>query len=102
MSLIVPIRTTDLGPGTPGKVAPERLLAGNPDTQTWAHDQSLGGKVDIGVWEITPSENRSVKDGICEFCHILEGVVELTSEEGESWTFRKGDSFVMKPGFRGT
>lgn len=36
-----------------------------------------------------------------EFCHILDGVIELTEEGGKSVTYRKGDSFVMKPGYRG-
>jgi uncharacterized cupin superfamily protein len=101
MSLIVPIKMTDLGPGEQGTIAPERLLAGEPVTESWPQDIDLAGKVDTGVWQITPSENISIKDGICEFCLILEGVVELTADTGESWTFRKGDAFVMKDGWRG-
>ncbi len=45
---------------------------------------------------------RSIKGETLEFCHIIEGLVEITSEQGETWTFKAGDSFVMKPGFVGT
>ena len=32
---------------------------------------------------------------------LLEGVVELTPEDGEPVTYKAGDCFVMKPGYRG-
>ena len=36
-----------------------------------------------------------------EFCHLLEGVIELTEEGEAPRIFRKGDSFLMKPGYVG-
>ena len=33
---------------------------------------------------------------------VLDGVIELTEDGGETVTYRAGDSFVMKPGFTGT
>jgi len=101
MSLIVPIQTTNLGPGKTGTIEPSRVIAGEPITQSWPQVADLNGAVDAGVWEITPSENVSIKDGISEFCLILEGLIELTADTGESWTFRKGDAFLMKDGWRG-
>lgn len=82
MALIVPVKTSDLGAGEQKKADPERLVSGDPNLTTWAQDESLDGRVLTGVWEATPGETRSVKDGICEFCHILEGVVEATGDDG--------------------
>ena len=101
MTSILPIRTTDLGPGEIEHPTAPRLISGAPVLTSWNQVSAFGGKVDIGVWQATPGEQRSVKDGICEYCHILEGVVELIAEDGSSQTFRAGDSFVMQPGFRG-
>lgn len=101
MSLIVPIKMTDLGPGEQGTIASERVVVGQPITESWLQDVDFDGKVDTGLWQVTPSEHISIKDGVCEFCLILEGVVELTADTDESWTFREGDAFVMKDGWRG-
>jgi uncharacterized cupin superfamily protein len=37
-----------------------------------------------------------------EFCHLLEGRVTLTSEEGKRWQFNAGDAWVIPAGFKGT
>ncbi len=102
MSLIVPINHNPTFPPKHSLPAPERLIAGNPEFSTWAMDESRGGQVKTGVWQATPGLTRSIKGETLEFCHIIEGLVEITSEQGETWTFKAGDSFVMKPGFVGT
>lgn len=98
------LKTIDPAPtGTPkeSKAAPERLISGDPAFRTWAQDDSRGGTVRTGVWEATPGETRSIKGETFEFCHILQGVVEIAEDGGETRTYRAGDSFVMKPGFTG-
>ena len=35
-------------------------------------------------------------------CHILSGHSVLTEEGGEANTLKAGDSFVIRPGFKGT
>ena len=82
--------------------AADRLLEGNPEFDTWAMDESRNGMIKSGIWQATPGLTRSMKGETFEFCHLLEGLVEITSEKGEIHTFRAGDSFVMKPGFVGT
>jgi uncharacterized protein len=81
--------------------APDRLIAGAPAFKTWAQDSAKEGKVNTGVWEATSGETRSIKGETFEFCHILEGVVELTEEGKEPVIYRAGDSFVIKPGYVG-
>lgn len=101
MSLIV---TLDHNPTFTPRHAlpqPDRLIAGSPEFLTWAMDESQGGKVKSGVWQATPGETRSIKGETFEFCHILEGVAEITPDGGAPVTYRAGDSFVMKPGFTG-
>ncbi len=83
------------------KPMPERLISGDPDFRTWAQDEAKDGKILTGVWEATPGETRSIKGETFEFCHILEGVVEITPDGGSPVVYKAGDSFVMKPGFVG-
>lgn len=101
MSLLVKIETRGLGAGTKGSIAPDRLLDGEPQTTSWEQDL-IHGKVRSGVWEMTPGMNLSIKGDTYEYCHILEGEVEITPEGGEPHRYFAGDHFVMKPGFRGT
>jgi len=98
------IKTLDHNPDFPPVAAlpqPERLISGNPEFSTWAMDDSRDGKIKSGVWQATPGETRSIKGETFEFCHILEGVVEIIEDNGPTYTYRAGDSFVMKPGFTG-
>lgn len=81
--------------------APERLVSGTPSFKTWAQDSSKDDKVDTGVWEATPGETHSIKGEAFEFCHILQGVIELTENGKEPVVYKAGDSFVMKPGYVG-
>ncbi|NHO32728.1 cupin domain-containing protein [Acetobacter fallax] len=102
MSLLLPIPLNpDLTPRE-SQAAPDRLIAGNPQFKTWPLDTSRDGNVRTGLWQATPGTTKSIKGDAFEFCHILEGVVKITEDNGEAHTFRAGDSFVMKPGFVGT
>lgn len=101
MSLLI---TIDPSPEFAPKEAlptPERLVSGNPSFKTWAQDSSRDDKILTGVWEATPGETHSIKGTMLEFCHILSGLVEIDEKDGETKTYRAGDSFVMKPGFVG-
>jgi uncharacterized protein len=101
MSLLT---TIDTNPSfAPKETLPtaERLISGNPAFKTWALDASKGEKVLTGIWEATPGETHSIKGATFEFCHVLAGLVEIDEKDGETNTYRAGDSFVMKPGFVG-
>lgn len=101
MSLLIKIDNDNLGTPKESKGNPERQITGNPTYLTWAFDKSRGDSVQTGIWEATPGSNHSIKGETFEFCHLLEGVIELTEEGQEPRIFRKGDSFVMKPGYKG-
>jgi uncharacterized cupin superfamily protein len=99
------LKTIDHNPAfapTHAVPVPERLIEGKPEFATWAMDESREGKIKSGVWRATPGLTHSIKGEAFEFCHILEGVVEITENGQPPVTYRAGDSFVMKPGFVGT
>ncbi len=104
MSLIVPIDHNPTFTPKHSLPAPERLISGSPEFLTWAMDESRGGQVKTGVWQarrhpadaldqgrdprVLPHHRRSRGD------HVGAGRdLDLS---------RRGDSFVMKPGFVGT
>lgn len=101
MTLIVPVvNSPDFEPRNV-QVASDRLIAGTPVCKAWDLDDAKDGKVRTGIFSGTEGTNKSIKGELFEFCHILEGVVEITEDGGKPLQFRAGDSFVMKPGFVG-
>lgn len=83
-----------------GAPAPDRLVSGDPKFRTWNVEERDGGLY-AGIWESTPGKWRIVYDE-WEFCHILSGVSVIAEEGGEARTVKAGDSFVLRPGFRGS
>ena len=73
MSLIVPIDHNPTFAPKHSYPAPERLIAGSPEFDTWAMDESRNGQVKSGVWQATPGQTRSIKGETLEFCHIIVG-----------------------------
>lgn len=83
-----------------GAPAPDRVISGDPKFRTW-NAEERGGGLYAGIWESTPGKWRIVYDE-WEFCHILAGVSVIAEEGGEARTVRAGDSFVLRPGFKGS
>ncbi|MER8706100.1 cupin domain-containing protein [Mesorhizobium sp. M1088] len=83
-----------------GAPAPDRLMSGDPKFRTWNVEEQHGGLY-AGVWEATPGKWRIEFDE-WEFCHILSGVSVIAEDGGDARTVRAGDSFVLRPGFRGS
>lgn len=97
---------TVLGLGIEGVVpeheapAPDRVIAGAPRFTVWPVEEAPGG-LHAGVWEATPGKWRVACDE-WEYCRILAGVSVIVGEDGTERTVRAGDSFILRPGFRGT
>lgn len=83
-----------------GAPAEGRLVSGSPTFRTWNVEEAEGG-VFAGVWESTPGKWRVDYDE-WEFCHILSGVSVISEDGGEARTVRAGDSFIIRPGFKGS
>jgi uncharacterized cupin superfamily protein len=83
-----------------GAPAPDRVISGDPRFTTWNAEEAEGGLY-AGIWEATPGKWRiSYKEW--EFCHILSGVSVIAEDGGEARTVRAGDSFLLRPGFKGS
>jgi uncharacterized protein len=89
---------TSVAPET-DRPAPDRLLAGDPEFTSWNLEERDG--LYCGIWQSTPGKWRIIYDE-WEYCHILSGVSILTEDGGEAFTVRAGDSFMLRPGFKGT
>ena len=63
--------------------------------------RSADGRFNSGIWEANPGKWRVVFTE-SEFCHLLEGVIVVTGDDGSQCTFRAGDAFVSPAGFTGT
>lgn len=79
--------------------APEKVITGDPVFTTWNAEERDG--LYCGIWEATPGKWRISYDE-WEFCHILEGVSVIAEEGGDPVTVKAGDSFILRPGFKGT
>lgn len=90
--------TTDATAPTPAAPAPDRVVKGAPGFRSW--DIEEHGRTHAGIWEATPGAWRVEYDE-WEYCRILAGHSVLTAEDGTRHELRAGDSFVIRPGFRG-
>lgn len=82
-----------------GEPAQDRLISGHPKFRSWNLEDRDG--LYSGVWESTPGKWRIIYDE-WEFCHILAGVSIITEDGGDAHTLKAGDSFILRPGFKGT
>ena len=78
---------------------PDRVVAGDPVFTTWNAEER--GNLYCGMWQATPGKWRIQYDE-WEYCRILEGLSVITEDGGAARIVRAGDSFVIRPGFRGT
>ncbi len=76
-----------------------KVLSGNPVHTTWNIEERDG--LYCGIWQSTPGKWRISYDE-WEFCHILSGVSVVTEDGGESRRVEAGESFILRPGFKGT
>lgn len=78
---------------------PSKVLSGDPVHTAWNLEDRDG--LYCGLWHSTPGSWRIAYDE-WEYCHLREGVSVLTDDQGHAVTYRAGDAFIMRPGFRGS
>ena len=54
-----------------------------------------------GIWESTPGKWKIAYDE-WEYCQILSGISVIAEDGGAAVQVKAGDSFVLRPGFKGT
>ena len=96
---VVDFNVSDIVPET-GAPAPDRLISGDPQFTTWNIEEADGG-IYAGIWQSTPGKWRIVYDE-WEYFHILEGHSVVMEEGGAAVHLRAGDSYILRPGFKGT
>ncbi|MDQ0509662.1 cupin domain-containing protein [Ancylobacter amanitiformis] len=88
--------------GEPEETAPpaDRVVAGDPRHLTWNAETLPDGALFAGVWESSPGAWR-VDYEEWEFCTLTSGVSILREDGEPPVTLKAGDSFVIRPGFKG-
>jgi uncharacterized protein len=77
---------------------PAKVLSGDPVHTTWNLEDQSG--LYCGVWQSTPGSWR-ISYEEWEYCRILTGVSVITENGGAAHRISAGDSFILRPGFRG-
>ena len=90
--------TPDAAPPVTDRPPPERLVSGDPVFTSWDIEAQDG--LYAGIWQATPGAWR-IAYVEWEYCRILAGYSVLTEEDGPRHELRAGDSFLIRPGFRG-
>lgn len=79
----------------------ERIVAGDPVQHAQNLFTSADGRFNSGIWRAEKGTWRVVFTE-SEFCHLLEGIIIVTGDDGSKATFKAGDAFVSPAGFTGT
>ena len=81
-----------------GRAVPT-ATAGEP-YESW-HVLSDDGRVELGVWEVTPGSFRGETDGIYEQMHFVAGAGTITGPDGEVTEIRPGVVMLCPDGWSG-
>jgi len=79
----------------------DRILSGEPQHVVRNFFSDTSAQFFAGVWESSKGSWK-VRYTENEFCHITKGRVRIRDEEGRSWNFSAGSSFVIPSGFVGS
>jgi uncharacterized cupin superfamily protein len=78
----------------------ERIVSGDPVQRAWNLYDSPDGHFSAGIWECQPGKWRVIFTE-SEFCHLLQGRIEVTGDDGSVRVFSAGEAFVSPAGFTG-
>ena len=95
---IVDFRRSMKGEESP--VPAEKVVKGEPKTQVRNYFSDPSGQFFAGTWSSSVGKWK-VEYTEHEFCHLLEGRVTLTSEEGKRWQFNAGRRLGHPGGLQG-
>lgn len=73
-------------------------ISGDP-YESW-HVISDDGRVELGVWEVTPGSFRGTKEGVYELMHFVAGAGTITDDEGVT-EIRPGVVMLCPDGWSG-
>lgn len=91
---VVPIdRDPPLAPSRPP--LPELLTTPTPRCRSYSDYRSADATFDCGTWDSTPYSRRATRYRHHELMHLLDGEVSFRSTQGETGTFRGGDTVLL-------
>ena len=79
---------------------PARILSGEPRCSEFVIVDT--GSLEIGIWEVTPGEFLSVKNGIGEVVHFISGAGSIEHPDGTVSPIAPGVVVEFLPGWEGT
>lgn len=82
-----------------GQPVPTALTGAPYESWQVIHDD---GRVEIGVWEVTPGSFRGSKEGVYESMHFVAGAGTITDEDGVVTEIRPGVVMFCPDGWTGT
>lgn len=82
------------------RIAPEKLIQGNPLQRLWIDFQDTSTQFMVGLWWSEPGEWR-VNYTEMEYCTLLQGQCELIGNDGSMTVIQAGQEFVVPAGFVG-
>jgi uncharacterized cupin superfamily protein len=88
----------DQSPARVEKEIADSIVSGTPQQHAQLMFSGQQDSIKSGVWESTAGVFTAVMQDQIEFCHILEGSATIRTDEGETFTVKAGDAFVMESG----
>jgi uncharacterized protein len=80
------------------ELPPEQVVAGTPQVSSRVLDRSRDGRIERGVWEITPGVVSDVEAD--ELFVVVAGRATIEVEGGPTLEVGPGDAVVLEPGWR--
>lgn len=79
-----------------------KAVKGNPVMKTWLEFQTADKTVVTGTWHSTTGVWHSEDTKFHEYVYLIEGLIDLTADGGETVRVKSGDAFTVEAGFTGT
>ncbi|MDR3506547.1 MAG: cupin domain-containing protein [Caulobacteraceae bacterium] len=77
------------------------VIDGEPTMTTWFEYRSPDETIVTGTWRATPGTFHATYK-FHEFVYLIEGLIEITPEGGDTVIVKPGDAFTVEADFIGT
>lgn len=78
---------------------PSRVIAGDPQTAELV--LHVDGRMECGIWEVTPGEFHSAKPDSGEVMHFATGAGSIEHPDGSRTAIGPGVALALPPGWTG-
>ena len=93
--------TREEEPSAGGEPSASGESSGNEELPAFGVHNFHTGKIMVSIYESEPAKVRIDGSLYDEFVQILEGRLILTTDDGDEFEFKQGDSLVVPKGFTG-